>query len=267
MSEADRSRAAATNKAAANASSMRPPANAPASTGKRSATSRIAATTSVTARVWAQLMEARREVYMTSPYLVPGERGMEAFEELRARDVKVTLLTNSLAANDEPLVHGGYARYRERLLESGVDLYELSPARTTKNKRLGTFGTSLGRLHAKTAVLDRQKVLLGSVNLDPRSFSQVGSLGGMFFPGTDLARGSLVVADGIPSDPAVVPEPTSLARHGPDRRGDAHAPDRQGAESLSIDSALSVPTEIDWSAWASRRPAGQARRPRIAAPM
>ena len=102
---------------------------------------------------------------------------MEAIEELRSRDVKVTLLTNSLAANDEPLVHGGYARYRERLLGSGVDLYELSPARTTKNKRLGTFGTSLGRLHAKTAVIDRQKVLLGSVNLDPRSATSNTELG------------------------------------------------------------------------------------------
>lgn len=148
--------------------------------------------TSVTARVWAQLMEAKSEVYMTSPYLVPGERGMEAIEELRSRDVKVTLLTNSLAANDEPLVHGGYARYRERLLQSGVDLYELSPARTTKNKRLGTFGTSLGRLHAKTAVLDRQQVLLGSVNLDPRSATSNTELG-MLIYSPQLAREMLRV--------------------------------------------------------------------------
>jgi putative cardiolipin synthase len=143
----------------------------------RSMTAAEAYATSVNARVWAQLMEAGSDVYMTSPYLVPGERGMEAIEELRSRDVKVTLLTNSLAANDEPLVHGGYARYRERLLVSGVDLYELSPARTTKNKRLGTFGTSLGRLHAKTAVIDRKKVLLGSVNLDPRSATSNTELG------------------------------------------------------------------------------------------
>mgnify|MGYP003583290689 CR=1 FL=1 len=143
----------------------------------RSMTADEAYATSVNARVWAQLMDAGSEVHMTSPYLVPGTRGMEAIEELRSRDVKVTLLTNSLAANDEPLVHGGYARYRERLLGSGVDLYELSPARTTKNKRLGTFGTSLGRLHAKTAVIDRQKVLLGSVNLDPRSATSNTELG------------------------------------------------------------------------------------------
>mgnify|MGYP003584732124 FL=1 len=117
---------------------------------------------------------------------------MEAIEELRSRDVKVTLLTNSLAANDEPLVHGGYARYREQLLKSGVDLYELSPARTTKNKRLGTFGTSLGRLHAKTAVIDKQKVLLGSVNLDPRSATSNTELG-ILVDSPQLAREMLRV--------------------------------------------------------------------------
>ena len=42
------------------------------------------------------------------------------------------------------------------MLEAGVDLYELSPTRTQQTKRLGMFGTSLGRLHAKTAVIDRK---------------------------------------------------------------------------------------------------------------
>ena len=124
---------------------------------------------------------------MTSPYLVPGERGMEAIEELRGRDVKLTLLTNSLAANDEPLVHGGYARYREKLLKAGVDLYELSPARTTSNKRLGMFGNSLGRLHAKTAVIDKKTLLLGSVNLDPRSATSNTELG-ILIESPQLAR-------------------------------------------------------------------------------
>ena len=86
----------------------------------------------------------------------PGRDGVQAFEELRKRKVKVTVLTNSLASNDEPLVHTGYSRYRYDMLLAGVDLYELSPTRTQRNKRLGTFGTSLGRLHAKTAVIDRR---------------------------------------------------------------------------------------------------------------
>ncbi len=143
----------------------------------RALTADEALATSVTMRFWTRLLQAQREVVLTSPYLVPGERGMEAFEALRKRNVSVTLLTNSLAANDEPLVHSGYARYRVRLLEAGVDLYELSPARITRSKRLGLFGSSLGRLHAKTAVVDRHEVFIGSVNLDPRSATQNTELG------------------------------------------------------------------------------------------
>ncbi|MGJ7543585.1 phospholipase D family protein [Variovorax sp. LT1R16] len=133
--------------------------------------------TSVTAHFWEQLLRAENEVVLTSPYMVPGERGMEGFKQLREWGVNVTLLTNSLAANDEPLVHSGYARYRKRLLELGIDLYELSPERTTRNKRLGVFGSSLGRLHAKTAVVDKRRVFIGSVNLDPRSATQNTELG------------------------------------------------------------------------------------------
>jgi putative cardiolipin synthase len=133
--------------------------------------------TSVTMKVWGLLMDAKTEVDLTSPYLVPGEKGMAAFEDLSRRKVKLTLLTNSLAANDEPLVHTGYARYRERLLASGADLYELSPERTVANQRFGMFGNSLGRLHAKTAAIDKQRIFIGSMNLDPRSATQNTEMG------------------------------------------------------------------------------------------
>ncbi|MBJ2154825.1 phospholipase D family protein [Variovorax sp. IB41] len=133
--------------------------------------------TSVTMKVWGLLLDAKTEVDLTSPYLVPGERGMAAFDDLAKRKVKLTLLTNSLAANDEPLVHTGYARYRERLLQSGADLYELSPQRTSKGERFGMFGKSLGRLHAKTAAIDKTRIFIGSMNLDPRSASQNTEMG------------------------------------------------------------------------------------------
>jgi putative cardiolipin synthase len=128
-------------------------------------------------QVWGMLLNAKTQVDLTSPYLVPGERGMAAFDELASRNIKVTLLTNSLAATDEPLVHTGYARYRERLLQDGVDLYELSPERTTASSRFGMFGKSLGRLHAKTAAVDKTTIFIGSMNLDPRSASQNTEMG------------------------------------------------------------------------------------------
>ncbi|MEO8675272.1 MAG: phospholipase D family protein [Casimicrobiaceae bacterium] len=134
---------------------------------------------SVTMNVFDLVRAARSEVMLCSPYFIPGTMGVEAFTDLRKRDVKVSILTNSLASNDEPLVHSGYARYRPELLRVGVDLYELSPTRVLKNKRLDLAvpGASLGRLHAKTAVIDRSITFIGSMNLDPRSDSTNTELG------------------------------------------------------------------------------------------
>ncbi len=134
---------------------------------------------SVTMSVLDLVMAARREVVLSSPYFIPGTMGVQTFADLNKRGVKVTILTNSLAANDEPLVHTGYARYRVDLLRNGVDLYELSPTRVLLNKRLGLAipGASLGRLHAKTAVIDGSIVFIGSMNLDPRSATRNTELG------------------------------------------------------------------------------------------
>ncbi len=120
---------------------------------------------------------ARKDVQISSPYLIPGDDGVATFASLGRRDVKVTILTNSLAATDEPLVHTGYVRYREAMLSAGVDLYELSPVRIKSNRRLGFSGASLGRLHAKTVVVDHDTVFIGSMNLDPRSASINTELG------------------------------------------------------------------------------------------
>jgi putative cardiolipin synthase len=137
----------------------------------------MARSMSVSMNIMDMVMASRTEVVISSPYFIPGPRGVAAFSELRKRDVKVTILTNSLASNDEPLVHTGYARYRVELLKTGVDLYELSPTRILHNKRLMFPGMSVGRLHAKTAVFDGTKVFIGSMNLDPRSASKNTELG------------------------------------------------------------------------------------------
>jgi cardiolipin synthase C len=120
---------------------------------------------------------SERNVVISSPYFVPGPLGVQAFRDLTRRDVKVAILTNSLAANDVPLVHTGYARYRVELLRTGVELYELSPTRTLRNDELLVPAMSLGRLHSKAAVIDESIVYIGSVNLDPRSDSTNTELG------------------------------------------------------------------------------------------
>ncbi len=152
-----------------------------------SKTPKIAFETSVTNGVMMQVWQAKSELVLTSPYMIPGDMGMQSFRNLQRDHVKVTVVTNSLAATDEPLVHNGYAKYRPAMLAAGVDLYELSPTRTQTTKRLGMFGSSLGRLHAKTAIIDRKTVFIGSMNLDPRSASANTELG-MFIDNPALAK-------------------------------------------------------------------------------
>jgi putative cardiolipin synthase len=124
---------------------------------------------SVRYNVVEQIRRARSEVVVASPYLIPGPAGLQVIGELRRRDVKVSVVTNSLAATDEPLVHTGYRRYRPDMLRLGVELYELSSDRVRRSVRLGVYGTRIGRLHMKTAVVDRRTVFVGSMNFDPRS--------------------------------------------------------------------------------------------------
>jgi putative cardiolipin synthase len=156
--------------------------------GKVMATSaEMARSMSAQMNVMDRVMESQSEVVISSPYFIPGTMGVQAFGDLRARNVEVSILTNSLAANDEPLTHTGYARYRVALLRTGVALYELSPTRTQRNKELMLPGASLGRLHAKTAVIDQAMVYMGSVNLDPRSESTNTELG-LFARCPELAK-------------------------------------------------------------------------------
>ena len=133
--------------------------------------------TSVTYNLFEVIRTAKKEVVASSPYFVPGDLSMKMLRELRSRGVKVAVMTNSLASTDEPVVHIGYAHYRKELLGMGVELYELSSSRVMANDRPFLFGKSLGRLHAKLAVIDREDVFIGSMNLDPRSASINTELG------------------------------------------------------------------------------------------
>lgn len=111
------------------------------------------------------LAEAQSNVIVVSPYFVPSEAGIERLRAARARGVELQVITNALDASDEPLVQAAYGRKRAALLRSGIRLFELSAERV--QRRIGAG--SPGRLHAKIAFVDGRRLLVGSMNLDPRS--------------------------------------------------------------------------------------------------
>ena len=114
----------------------------------------------------------RSEIVLVSPYFVPGAPGLAQLTQLRERGVAVRVLTNSLAGTDMPVVYAGYSRYHVALLQAGVELYELRPSggsRDDQERLVRALGSERATLHAKTFVVDRRYVFVGSMNLDPRS--------------------------------------------------------------------------------------------------
>jgi putative cardiolipin synthase len=130
------------------------------------------------------------ELIIVSPYLVPGPKGMKFFEDLRERFVSVRILTNSLAATDVPIVHSGYQAFRAPLLGNGVDLYEVRPVLgrpVVRGSRLKSPSSGLYALHAKAFVFDRERVFIGSMNLDQRSL-RLNTEIGLIIESPELAR-------------------------------------------------------------------------------
>jgi len=142
-------------------------ADAPEKITRRDAASSFA--DSVTEHAIDDIASAHEQVILVSPYFVPGDRGMEVLQALAARGVETRIVTNALDATDESLVHAGYARYRMSLLRLRAQVYELGGRLAARQRHLGDFGTSFGRLHAKLALLDHRRLLLGSMNMDARS--------------------------------------------------------------------------------------------------
>jgi putative cardiolipin synthase len=119
------------------------------------------------------------QLFIVSPYFIPGKQGVELLTGLRRRGVRVAVLTNSLASTDVAAVHAGYSRYRKELLRSGVELYELKPQPGGGGGGSSPFGSSKAGLHAKTFTFDDQIIFIGSMNMDPRSLhlnTEVGVL-------------------------------------------------------------------------------------------
>ncbi|MCB4771923.1 cardiolipin synthase [Ancylobacter sp. Lp-2] len=100
----------------------------------------------------ALMSAARRELVITTPYYVPDEPIQAALCASARRGVATTIVFPR--RNDSWIVAAASRSYYRELLEAGVEIREY----------VG------GLLHAKTLTLDGEMTLIGSANIDRRSF-------------------------------------------------------------------------------------------------
>ncbi|MDN5562102.1 MAG: phospholipase D-like domain-containing protein, partial [Psychrobacter sp.] len=96
--------------------------------------------------------QAKRTLIISTPYFVPDYSLVSILCATAYRGVQVTMIFPK--NNDSIVVAATSHSYYWQLLEAGVNIYEYKP----------------GLLHAKTLTIDGEISLIGSTNLDLRSF-------------------------------------------------------------------------------------------------
>ena len=135
---------------------------------------------------------AKSSILIQSPYLIMPEGGIELFEELIERGVRIRVSTNSLASTDNIQAFSGYYGQRDDLLEAGVELYEFKPHPAIKDALIERYpriavNNPIFALHAKSMVIDDETVYIGTFNLDPRS-ANLNTEVGLLVDSEELAR-------------------------------------------------------------------------------
>jgi cardiolipin synthase len=100
----------------------------------------------------AMIHSAREELIVTTPYFVPDEQCLFALTSAARRGVRTIMILPK--RNDSRIVAATSRSYYSDLISAGVEIYEYRP----------------GLLHAKTMLVDRAVGVIGSANLDRRSF-------------------------------------------------------------------------------------------------
>lgn len=114
-------------------------------------------------------LRPEKSMVIQTAYLIPNGPTMGNIEAIGAQGASMKILTNSAQSNNHNSVHAFYVPYRKRLIEAGVDLYEVQGNGSLAGylDRVGEDGRA--GLHTKSMVFDERVSIIGSYNMDPRS--------------------------------------------------------------------------------------------------
>lgn len=112
------------------------------------------------------------QLSIISPYLIPTDSFFEYIKKTTKNNAKIRILIPALDSNNHTMAHSHYQKYRKKLLDTGLDLYEFSGSPSESLRRdsdTPPYRAQFISLHTKAFILDEKWVFLGSLNLDPRS--------------------------------------------------------------------------------------------------
>jgi len=115
------------------------------------------------------LHEARKEVWVETPYFVIKEGGYALLEQARDNGVRIKVLTNSLYSTDAYYTVAALYPDIDWVARAGVELYAYDGTAPKASATLPGHGSRRWGIHAKRAVLDGRTVVIGTYNVDPRS--------------------------------------------------------------------------------------------------
>ena len=108
--------------------------------------------------VWYQLGElmknAKERVKIHTPYIICNDMMYNTWEEIAQKVPDFSIMTNSVANNGNPFGAADYAKNRNRILETGIDIWEYE----------GGYS-----YHGKSILIDDDLSVIGSFNMDMRS--------------------------------------------------------------------------------------------------
>lgn len=118
---------------------------------------------------------AKSTIDIQTPYLITTDLSQNLFKAAVDKGVKIRILTNSLASTDNVEAFSSYQSDRQKLLNTGVRIFEFRPDAAERTKIMtGELHATLTQkpifgLHAKSMVIDGEITVIGTFNLDPRS--------------------------------------------------------------------------------------------------
>ena len=118
-------------------------------------------------------LNVQHESILITPYMIPSQQQLEELERIAKEEQQaIRLLVPAMDSNNHTMAHSHYKKYRKPLLKAGCELFEFrgdpSPA-IRSDSDTPPYSSSFISLHTKAFILDRHWVLLGSLNIDPRS--------------------------------------------------------------------------------------------------